>query len=183
MKDIKMKRFILLVILFSPALILGIMGRDNILGMVISVNLFWSIIPLILLSEGINPRTSILVEKSQFKKIIKDSSAKIANKIFRILLIITSLLCLWLYSIPIYSDTYDLAIENKVKNGDFTITNRSSLLGIFGLLVQYVHIQNEDNIEYKYYFSPKHRLKVNEKYNLIILPHSRIILDAKPVKK
>jgi hypothetical protein len=167
-----------ILIFFSPVIILRIFGRDNILGMIISLNIIWTMMALIFFILGLNPKTSILETDSILRNKFKDSSIKKWDRILRICFVICALYACYSETIPIYLDTIDYVVSDKIEKGNYTIAKLSSLSGKDIWLIKFVKLQEQPERKLEYYFAPKY-VRESNKYDFTIFTRSNIILLAK----
>jgi amino acid transporter len=178
MVKIKLKKHTVLVIIMLIILFFAFLGKSNIYALVIALAIFLTLLPVVLLYEGLRRETGILIPQSQFIKKLRHETLKKINKLFRILLLIIAIYCFYEESVPIYLDMYQI-ISDKPAMKITGVIAYSSSPGLFLKLFQSVRM-NDSEDTYYYYF-PSRQLRKGDKFEIQVLPHSRIILTATPI--
>lgn len=178
--------YVALLVLFGPILLIWVIEPDW-GARVVGMSLFVSIPPLICLCYALGPNQNLLdigkresIWPSYIIRRIGERGVDVVTKtlIFGAGLVLTALLTL-----PFFRDLL-LIISHKapIERTAYVVHTRSLSANISEEVVldTYPELSDQDDLT-AWYFAPRHIMKGNT-YTFLILPHSRIIIEAIPVE-
>lgn len=169
--------FVLVVVPFALVLIFR---RREWLGRIIAlVIVFYTAIGLVFWIS-LNTKIDFFSKTSKMNKPGYETKKKVVDVIGRIFFLSFGVGLLCIFVIPLTNDVAHLMAGEKLKEVTATVTYNHSLYG-WWFLSQHLRLREQDGSKEKCYFlfSLKTRLLRDKNYKFLIMPRSKLVLEAK----
>ncbi len=143
--------------------------------MAIMVLAMWCGISVALFLAGKNPKTSILISSSRFRRKDAPNRFKKVDRIFRVVLINSSIACFGFFALPVVIDIMEMAVQGGYPERVCVASKFDAGVGAIGLVVRYVDFEDCGVWHGKLFFSPARKIVVGHSYRIVVLPRSGVI--------
>ncbi len=141
----------------------------------------WCVLSLALFLAGKNPKTSVLISNSRFRRKDAPNRFKTVDRMFRVVLIIGSIACFGFYALPVAIDTVEMTVQGGVPERVCVASKFDTGVGAIGLVVRYVDFEDSGVRHLKLFFSPASNIVVGRPYGITVLPRSGVIASIREV--
>ena len=167
-----------------PVVCITAAGQHEWIGRVIALTVVFAFGIPMLFWWAINPKSNFITKRAKLNQPKFKNIKRHIDLLIRLVIIVFGICLLWSTAIPLAIGVGSLMCDEQPVVVRGRITSIVTPLPLLEFLSQEIVLDNTGRKStYRFWYPLRPRLTRNKNYELLILPHSKLILEAKELKE